>query len=97
MSEDRRWLHLLMEALEDAHGDHDETCDCYERLRDGLSGVYRFPEVEHRVEDPPVYGCEDFMDCHMREMRESMERSFFCETQRMLTGYKIEAMRKRLE
>lgn len=70
------WLSLLMEALEDAHEDHTDSyaaCDCYERLRDGLVGVYRFPEVSHDVQGPPVYGCEEFSKYHMRVVMEKIE------------------------
>jgi hypothetical protein len=52
------WLLLLREALDAAHEDHDEGCDCYYRLSDGLDGVYRFPERSHGPPRAPVYGCK---------------------------------------
>jgi hypothetical protein len=93
------WLALLTAALDDVHGDHDEGCDCYERLRDAVTvGLYRFPEVSHDVEEPPVVGCETLEQYGMRRMFERIQddirRDWLADTER-LTGLmeRMEAVR----
>lgn len=72
------WLVLLMDALDDVHGEHsNDPCDCYDRLSAALvDRVYQFPEVSHDVPLPPLVGCETFMDFAMRRMRERIEDAF---------------------
>jgi hypothetical protein len=72
------WLALLMDALDEAHPEHDEGCDCYDRLALAVrEGEYRFPEVSHDVEEPPVYGCETLLTYTMRQCMKRTEEMFY--------------------
>jgi hypothetical protein len=70
---------IAARGLDAAHEDHDEGCDCYYRLSDGLDGVYRFPERSHGPPRAPVYGCKTPIqaacDRISKGMIESMYRS----------------------
>jgi hypothetical protein len=73
------WLPLLMDALDEAHGEHsNDPCDCYERLSAAIvDRVYRFPEVSHDVPLPPTFGCETLMTYTMRRMLGRTEDAFY--------------------
>ena len=78
------WLKLLREALDEEHRDHDEGCDCYERLCDGLDGVYRFPEHRHGPVEPPVYGCKTRFEAMNDEMHATFIESFNRDLERLV-------------